>query len=140
MSQGGRGRLADLVVVRRGQLFVVSRRERPQRLRVQVTLLREALARVIHLVLDGEPLADLDVLVGEILLGAVQLAQRETDLVHAGAAVTSGAGARSPPASASFSTRTAAVLNSGCFDTGSHRVIVNSFAARARAFGSLPSG
>jgi hypothetical protein len=54
--------------------------------------------------------------------------------------VTFGAGAASPAASASFSTRTAATLNSGCFETGSQRVIVSSFAARGRAFGSLPSG
>ncbi len=45
-------------------------------------------------------------------------------------AVVVGAGAGVPPASATFVTRAAAILKSGCFETGSHSVKVSSFAAR----------
>jgi hypothetical protein len=45
-------------------------------------------------------------------------------------APTVGAGAGRPPPAATFATRTAGTLKRGCFDTGSHSVIVSSFAAR----------
>ena len=38
-----------------------------------------------------------------------------------------------------LSTFTAAVLNRGCFETGSQSVIVSSFAARGRPSGPAPS-
>ncbi|KLU09664.1 hypothetical protein ABL57_11010 [Kocuria sp. SM24M-10] len=54
-------------------------------------------------------------------------------------AVVVGAGA-GPVASATLVTRTAAVLNTGCFETGSHSVRVSSLAARWRCPGSRPVG
>src|SRR5919199_418584 len=84
--------------------------------------LRDLFAAVPDLVLGREPLPDLHVFVRELLLGLVELAQRSADLVHPSI----------------LSIRTAATLKIGCFDTGSQRVIVSSFAARGRPSGPFP--
>src|SRR5581483_3457923 len=121
--------------------LLVARRERPDRVGVQAALLAEPPAGVPDLVLCGEPLSDLHVLVCERLLGPVELFQRRPDLAHRVRSCEAIAGTRAAPSPpATFTTRTAAVLKTGCFDTGSHRVVVSSLAARARPFGSPPSG
>src|SRR5215217_6084511 len=104
----------------------------------------QARARAFVDVIRHVTLSDLAILAGkvgerivELLDVATQLRFRTgAHLASTGAeAVCVGAGA-GPAPSRTNSTFTTAVLNIGCFETGSQAVTVSSFAARARPFGS----
>jgi hypothetical protein len=88
-------------------------------------------------VLNNLPARDGAIGIGQIGLGLVQLAEQDADLVHAGApfrdagaeAVVVGAGDGLPPPPEILVILTAVTFYRGCFDTGSHSVLVSSLAA-----------
>src|SRR5581483_12499915 len=141
-------------------LHAVALGVRRQPLQVLVALAGEGVAEVVEIVLDRMPLADHAELVGDRGLGLLHVGDRLPELhgrpstvsrsppppavrgtsppSTGSAAAVVGAGA-TPVPSATLLTETAAVLNSGCLETGSQALIVSSLAARLVPSGSAAS-
>src|SRR4051794_6421180 len=91
-------------------------------------LARQCVGDVVQVVFDRMSLTEPYEVTTKLPLAVLDRADCGCDLHDRADAVVKGAGA-GPSPTAIFSSRTAATLNVGCFDTGSHAVMVRSLAA-----------